>query len=228
VEANLNIRYSWKEWYGTDYGRKAVLISNYFSYVKDNSLWGPTGPVDGERFNFLLGNTVDVRYSNVHFTTFMLDYRRYFRLSRRITWATRFMGRVNRGKETIKFLLGGSWDLRGYPMWSIWGDQLLLLNHELCFPFIDRFILRFPFGGVRFSSIRGALFWDNGNAWNGPVRLLRGSFGIGIRLNLGGMLVLRFDYGKKYGLTFDRSFLKPTGFQLARGRFKQFFFGWDF
>ena len=228
VEANLNVRYSWKEWYGTDYGRKAVLISNYFAYVKDNSLWGPTGPVDGERFNLTVGNTVDVRYSHVHFYTLMADYRRYFRLSRRMTWATRFMGRVNHGKETIKFLLGGSWDLRGYPMWSIWGDQLVLMNHELRFPFIDRFILRFPFGGVRFSSIRGALFWDNGNAWDGPLRLIRGSAGVGIRLNLGGMLVLRFDYGKKYSLTFDGSIAKPTGVHLAPGRFKQFFFGWDF
>ncbi|GBD94509.1 translocation protein TolB [bacterium BMS3Abin05] len=228
VEANLNVRYSHKEWFGSEYGQKAVLISNYFSYVKDNSLWGTTGPVDGERFNFTLGNTVDVRYSNVNFYTLMIDFRRYFRLSRRVTYATRFMGRLNRGKETIKFIMGGSWDLRGYPQWSIWGDQYILMNHELRFPFIDRFILRFPFGGVRFSSIRGALFWDTGNAWDGPLTNLKGSVGAGIRLNLGGVLVLRFDYGKTFYTTFDHSIFKPRSFHLSPGRFKQFFFGWDF
>jgi len=228
LEATLNVRASHKEWYGSEYARNAVLISNYFAYVKDNSLWGPTGPVDGERFNFTIGNTVDVRYSNVNFYTFMLDYRRYFRLSRRMTYATRFVGRVNHGKETIKFIMGGSWDLRGYPQWSIWGDQYVLMNHELRFPFIDRFILRFPFGGVRFSSIRGALFWDTGNAWDGPLTQLKGSVGAGIRLNLGGVLVLRFDYGKTFYTTFDNSLFKPRSFHMQQGRFKQFFFGWDF
>ena len=78
------------------------------------------------------------------------------------------MTSFNIGKETIKFFMGGSWDLRGYRRWSIWGEKMVLFSQELRFPFIDRFAINFPFGGLGFSSIRGALFLDNGNAWNGP------------------------------------------------------------
>lgn len=223
VEASFNIRNSDKEWYG--WRRKALLLSNFFSFVKDNSLWGPTGPIDGERFNITLGNTVDIKHSNVNFYTIMVDYRRYFRLSRRITYALRLMGRFNEGKETQRFYMGGSWDLRGYERWSIWGEKLVLINNEIRFPFIDKFAIRFPFGGLGLSSIRGAAFLDLGNAWNGRPKDLLGSFGLGIRFRVGGVLVLRFDYGRQFTLGIDKF---PPSLQVKRDAFKQFFFGWDY
>jgi len=227
-EVHVNIRNSEKQWYGFLGTRRALLISNFIAWVKDNSLWGPTGPIDGERYHFTIGNTVDVKNSNVNFYTISADYRKYFRLGRRITYATRVMGRINHGKEAIRFFLGGSWDLRGYDRWSIWGEKLVLMNHELRFPFIDRFTIRFPFGGIGFSSIRGAAFWDLGNAWSSSFRQLRGSLGVGIRFRLGGFLVLRLDYGKKYQILFDRSIFRPTQFKFFPDTFTQFFFGWDF
>jgi len=225
IEGSLNIRNSDKDWYGFGRRRKALLISNFLSFVKDNSLWGPTGPIDGERFNLTIGNTVDVRYSNVNFYTLIVDYRRYFRLSGRVTFAVRLMGRFNEGRETRKFFLGGSWDLRGYRRWSIWGEKLLLINQELRFPFIDNLAIRFPFGGLALTSIRGASFVDVGNAWDGSLRELLGSVGVGIRFHLGGFLVLRLDYGKKFHIPYDRG---PRSITFEPGTFKQFFFGWDF
>src|SRR5690606_39214490 len=38
-----------------DLTRRGYLTSNYISYVKDNTLWLPTGPIDGERFNLSVG-----------------------------------------------------------------------------------------------------------------------------------------------------------------------------
>ena len=228
IEASVNVRNSDKEWFNSGFSRRALMISNYISYVKDNSLWGPTGPLDGNRFNLTIGNTVDIQYSNVNFYTVILDYRYYYRLSNRVTFATRSMGSFNIGKETIKFVMGGSWDLRGYNRWSIWGEKLLFFSQELRFPFIDQLAINFPFGGLGFSSIRGALFWDNGNAWNGEFTRLFGSYGVGARMNLGGFLVLRLDYGKKYYTGFDQSIFKPTELTLEPGTFTQFFFGWDF
>jgi outer membrane protein assembly factor BamA len=90
-------------------------------------------------------------------------------------------------------------------------------SHELRFPFIDYLNLKFPFGGLGFRAIRGALFLDAGNAWNDEWNGLIGSTGVGVRLNLGGFLVLRLDVGK------------TTDFKkLSKGLFTQFFFGWDF
>src|SRR5690606_39682583 len=38
-----------------DLTREGLLTSNYLSYVKDNTLWLPTGPIDGERLNLTAG-----------------------------------------------------------------------------------------------------------------------------------------------------------------------------
>ncbi len=227
-EGSLNIRYSDKYWYFSDRSRKALLFSNFLAYVKDNSLWGPTGPLDGERINITLGNTVDVQHSNVNFYTIIADYRKYFRISPRISHAIRLMTRYNQGKEATRFFMGGSWDLRGYPRWQLWGKKIFLVNNELRFPFIDRFIINFPFGGMGISAIRGATFIDLGNAWDDEIDRILGSMGFGFRFRFGGVLVLRFDFGKRFSINDTRHPFDPEQFKLQRGLFKQFFFGWDF
>lgn len=228
VEASLNVRWSDKKWFLNDYRRKALLVSNFVSYVQDNSLWGPTGPLDGSRMNFTLGTTVDVAHANVRFLTAIVDYRRYFRISTQSTHALRCWAQINNGKESTPFYMGGSWDLRGYRLWSLWGTKLAMVSNELRFPFIDRFVLKFPIGGVAISSIRGALFCDLGNAWDQRLPDLLGSTGCGIRFQLGGMLVLRFDTGRKFILTDPGRFYQRNNWQFERNWFTQFFFGWDF
>ena len=228
VETSFNFRHSYKDWYGIDNSRTALLASNFIGYVKDNSLWGASGPVDGERLNITLGNTLDVQYSNVNFYTIIFDARKYFRLSRRVTYAVRAMTRYNHGKEALPFYMGGSWDLRGYRRWSLWGNKIFLINHELRFPFIDRFIINFPFGGMGFNAIRGASFVDLGNAWDDKLTNVLGSVGFGLRWRFGGFLVLRYDIGKKFSFNNTQSLLDPGKFEMQKGIFQQFFFGWDF
>ncbi len=228
VEASINFRHSYKDWYGTDHGRKALLLSNFIGYVKDNSLWGPSGPMDGERINITLGNTLDVQHSNVNFYTIIFDARKYFRLSRQVAFATRVMTRYNHGKEALPYVIGGSWDLRGYRRWSLWGNKIFLINNEMRFPFIDRFNINFPFGGMGFSAIRGASFVDLGNAWDDKLDSVLGSMGFGIRWQLGGFLVLRFDFGKKFQFNDSNDLFNPKKFEMQKGIFNQFFFGWDF
>ena len=201
--------------------RLAYLTANFISIVKDNSLWSASGPIDGERFKLTIGNTFDIKYSNVNYYTIMADYRKYFRLGLRSAYAVRLLYLQNKGREARRFWIGGSWDLRGYPFWSITGRQVAFTSHELRFPFIDLLGIRFPFGSIGFPSIRGAIFFDAGNAWDGPWQWnqegLLGSFGLGLRMRLVGYLVLRLDFGKRTDFT-----------HIQNGIFTQFFFGWDF
>jgi outer membrane protein assembly factor BamA len=220
IEFSTSYSYSDKEIFGTK-RRFAYLSSNFISFTKDNSLWGASGPIEGQRFKVTLGNTFDVKYSNVNYFTLMIDYRKYFRLSLRSAYAIRLMYLKNEGREARRFYIGGSWDMRGYPLWSIRGRQISFISQELRFPFIDLVGIRFPFGSIGFNSIRGALFVDAGKAWNGYFDEvspdLIGSFGVGFRMRLIGYLVLRLDFGK------------TTNFrQVSKGVFTQFFFGWDF
>ncbi len=217
IETNMGIRDSVNEWFDRFESRQDILLSNFISYTKDNSLWGPTGPLDGERFNITLGRTLDVQYANVNFTTMIVDFRKYFRLGYRMTHAIRIWGQFNNGKESLPFVMGGSWDLRGYKLWSLWGTKLALISNEFRFPFIDQLYLGFPFGGIGFTSIRGALFLDAGNVWDDKFGDLKGSFGLGIRLQFLGYIVFRLDIGKR------------TNFkEIYPKTFTQFFFGWDF
>ena len=193
------------------------LVSNHLTFTHDNSLWIPTGPMEGSRFSFGAGQTVDFKSSRPFNTTFYGDYRHYLRLTPRTCLALRYMGRHSRGDVPEFFSLGGSWTLRGYGFRSLWGSNLVLLNHELRYPLLDRFVLGFPFGRIAFSALRGALFADAGNAWNDRFGDWKGSFGMGARIGLGGVFVFRLDASRR------------TDFKSVDGDTRwDFFFGWDY
>jgi hypothetical protein len=219
IETGVSLSSSSRELEGSFVERRALLLSNSVSFTHDNSLWGPSGPLDGSRFNATVAYTSDVQFSNVNYYSVILDYRHYLRLATRSAFASRFWLFYNDGKESRRFVMGGSWDLRGWPRWTIRGEKLWLTSQELRFPFIDQFAVQFPFGGISFWSIRGALYLDAGSAWDKSYTETLGSMGGGLRMNLGGFLVLRYDIGKRIEKNFT---------QFQSGLFHQFFFGWDF
>ena len=193
------------------------LVSNHISFTHDTSLWISTGPLEGTRYSIGLGHTFDVKSSRPFHTTYFTDVRHYHRLGKRSSLAVRYMGLHSRGDVPEFFPLGGSWTLRGYGFRSLWGRNLVLANHELRYPLLDRFILAFPFGNIDLSALRGALFVDAGNAWNDGFGDWKGSLGAGARLGLGGVLVLRHDASRR------------TDFDSVDNNTRwDFFFGWDF
>lgn len=219
IETEVSLANSNKELIGNFLTRKALLLSNSISFVHDNAIWHATGPIDGSRFRIMLGYTSDIKFSNVNYYTFMFDYRKYFRLGLRSTFASRASFYINEGKEARRFIAGGSWDLRGYPRWSIRGNKLWILSNELRFPLIDQINVRFPFFGLSFFNLRGATFLDLGSAWDKNYNETLGSLGFGIRLNLFNVIALRYDVGKK---------IQNNLSDFQKGLFYQFFFGWDF
>ncbi len=219
IEAGIIVTNSDKNNYTALLPRKALLMSNSISYIWDTSLWGPSGPLDGDRLKLELAYTTDILYSNVDYYTVIADYRHYERLSNRIALASRINLWYNDGLEARRFFMGGSWDLRGWDLWSIRGKKIWIVSEELRFPFVDQLGLRFPFGGISLGSIRSAIFADFGGAWDDQYTETKGDLGVGFRWNLGGVLVLRYDIGKRIENNMTR---------LQEGLFYQFFFGWDF
>lgn len=219
LETELDVANSDKELFGELITRKSILVSNSLSFVHDNSIWVATGPVDGSRFRLLLGYTSDIKFSNVNYYSVIADYRKYLRLGLRSSLATRAAIFINNGKEARRYFSGGSWDLRGWPLWSIRGEKMWLSSIELRFPLIDQISVNFPLFGLSFFQIRGALFFDAGAAWDTNYSETLGSVGFGIRLNLFNVIALRYDIGKKIENNFN---------QFQPKLFYQFFFGWDF
>ncbi len=209
--------------------RVGWLVSNYLSYVHDNALWLPSGPVDGRRTNLTGGVTND--FSNGRFDSWQVsvDHREYFRLGLRTAYAIRGIVYYAGGGRPRRIAIGGTWGLRGYPrVGNVGGSRAFMVNQELRFPLLSHFTLGFPFGDLRFPGIQGALFLDVGGAWNEPSvgRSVIGSGGFGFRLPLGFALVLRLDMGWRFafGDTFGYAIPSPSSDRW----FTDFFFGFNY
>jgi Tol biopolymer transport system component len=217
VDASFFLRQSERDDYIQTGIRRAFLATNYLSWILDTSIWDFVGPIDGTRFNITLGLTLNLNNGEAYNKLILCDFRKYLRLRKNSCFAVRVMGFSSSGKEPQRLYLGGSWSLRGYDRQAFYGRHVVLLNNELRYPLIDNLSIGFPFGKISFHSIRGALFFDAGNAWEDKFDQLYGSFGIGARINIGYVIVLRFDVSRK------------TDFEkIDRKTDFDFFFGWNF
>ncbi len=213
IESTLVGRVSKRE---VDLGRQSVLISDFTSFVHDNTLWSVAGPTDGTRFNLTFGGTVDVTGTGRGGTSLQADLRRYTPLPMRSVLALRGIGRANWGDDLGYFYMGGPFDVRGYPRRSLFGTRTLLFNGELRFPLVDRLLVGLPFNNIELGGFRGALFADAAYA-GPPLSLWAGSLGMGFELGLGGGFIARWDLGRRH----DFHHLEPQSFS-------RFFLGWDY
>ncbi len=226
-----------------DLTRRGILSNSYLSYVKDNTLWLPTGPIDGERYNISVGMVTCFACSSASAVTGQMvdrgaaaenwaalaDYRRYFRLSLHSAYAVRAYGYYSDGAIPGRSVLGGPHRLRGYPYYSLAGSRVALLNQEVRFPILTGLAIGFPFGTLRLPGIEGAVFADMGSSWLETEKAdgLWGSYGAGFRTSLGPPLVIRMDVGRR----FARGSRPPvifSGGEKFRNTFVDFFVGFDY
>lgn len=197
--------------------REKFLVTNYVSWVYDNSLWEFTGPIEGRRYNFSVGVTSSISDWRAFSRQASVDLRHYLRLGKFSSFASRLFAFSSSGEEPHRIYFGGSWSFRGFDRKAFYNRNVVFASHEVRFPLIDNLLIGFPFGGLGFRGIRGAVFFDVGSAWDDHFDQLLGSFGAGFRVSLGYLVVLRFDFAR----TTDFETISPsTDFD--------FFFGWNF
>ena len=209
--------------------RVGWIASNYLSFVHDNSLWIPSGPIDGGRLSLTGGISSD--FTNSRFDSYLLsgDWRRYLRLGRRSAYAIRAFGFYSGGDRPRRVNIGGTLGLRGYPEFGyIVGTRAYMLNQEIRFPVLTHLTLGTPLGDIDFPEIQAGFFGDVGKAvlHQDSERALLGSWGISFRLALGPFAVLRLDLGRRFS---DGNF---RGYSLDRSQrdpgFVHFFFGYNY
>ncbi len=228
VEFGSSLNWSSKEIDIRRINRDALLLSNSVSIIHDNALYWMNGPIQGWRAKATVAYTSDVLYSNVSYYSLIADVRHYFRITNDITFASWFLGRVNEGREARLYVMGGSWDVRGFSFFGIRGKKIWFTSQELRFPILTAPSVYLPvLAPLGIAGLRGALFFDAAHAWNDRYHDPRpeihagetiGSTGIGFRMNLFGAFVLRYDIGYRY----------RDGFKVRDKKFKQFFLGFDF
>jgi hypothetical protein len=209
--------------------RVGWIASHYLSYVRDNSLWINSGPIDGGRFSLTAGVSSD--FTNSRFDSYLLsgDWRHYFRMGKQSAWALRAFGFYSGGDRPRRVNIGGTTALRGYPQFGyIVGSQAFLFNQEVRFPLLTHLTLGTPLGDLDFPQIQGGLFTDLGKAVFSTTsdRGLLGSYGISFRMALGPLTVLRLDVGRRFSNN------KFVGYSLSPNQrdagFVSFFFGYNY
>src|SRR5207245_8759457 len=95
--------------------RVGWLASNYLTYVKDNTLWLPTGPIDGERYNFTGGLVNQPRHGRFDSWLVSADVRKYLRTSLHSALALRVQGYSSGRARPRPIRIGGSWGLGRQP-----------------------------------------------------------------------------------------------------------------
>jgi len=209
--------------------RVGWLASNYLTYVKDNTLWLSTGPIDGERYNLTGGLVNDLTNGRFDSWLVSVDVRKYLRTSLHSALALRVEGYASGGERPRHVGIGGPWGLRGYPPNGyVSGTYAWLANAEFRFPLTDFLTIGFPFGAARFPGVQAALFLDYGRAWSDQTvrRGVLGSSGLGLRMPIGPPLVLRLDLGYRLGTTELGFYGLPAA--ARNRRFVDFFFGYNY
>ena len=170
------------------------FVNPMVAFVKDNSLYGSTGPIAGRRFRL----QAEGGFGQINYTTLTADYRWYLNFARRYTLAYRLIGAASFGDNKQIFRIGGPYTFRGTDFGEVEGTRIVLQNIEFRFPPLFWLPPTYDF-------LKLALFWDMAAAWEdefrpftrdgtGFVRLrdLQGAYGAGARIGLG-YLIVRFD-----------------------------------
>jgi Tol biopolymer transport system component len=154
--------------------------------VYDNSFFGYTSPILGQRYRIEVGTT----QGSLSFETGMADFRKYYMPVRPVTLAFRAMtyGRYGPDAQSdrlgLPLFLGYDGLVRGYGynsfannaaqecsnstncpnFYNLWGSRIVVANAEVRFPPLGLFGAGGPFG---FLPIEMFFFGDGGYAWNG-------------------------------------------------------------
>jgi len=189
----------WLDFFDDFYSDEYIDTSYNFTYpeislIFDNAKWGDTGPHNGLRGRITGYATV---FSDFDIKAAVLDYRRYFRLSPRASFATRLVLAGNFGKDAELWSIGGPGSIRGFDYYTFTGADLGFLNFEYRFPFIDRLRLAFPLP-IEIKNIRGVLFADFAGIYSDSFKIYESADGIlpirlkDVKMGLG--FGLRFNF----------------------------------
>ena len=196
-----------------------TLLKNDIAYVTDNSIFGLTSPVRGQRSRI----AIEKYTGAVNMFTGLVDYRRYFQI-RPVTIAFRgyHYGRYGISGESrlmYPLFIGYPWLIRGFETGTftqqgvaqglsinqLTGDKMAIANLEFRLPLTGP--ERFALIKFRYLPTELSLFMDGGMAWdsdNHPVfkwkpsnpmqRVPLFTAGVSLRINVLGYLILEPYY----------------------------------
>lgn len=177
--------------------------------IFDNTLWGKSYPVQGNRSFLQYSSSVDLSGHDIDIQHVDLDFRQYFRLTRKYSFAFRTVyGRVfGPDAELFPYEIGGFFTIRGHPFRAYRGTEMALMNVEFRFPFVEAIRFGWPFQ-FTLGEIGGLWFVDMGAAWgpeefrfqdeDGRFDTVKASYGFGLRAVLLPFIIFRLDFASPW------------------------------
>jgi len=178
----------------------AIYTSASLSLVRDSAFWGLSAPISGTRTKF----SVQQNVGDLTWTFLFADYRKYFPIQiPRAAIAYRLSAGLTEGRDQRLFQIGGPFTFRGVDFGDLRGTRALFQNIEFRFPL-------FPFLPIQYDFLTAVAFYDAANVWGidsgfGSTAVhkdfdagdTKTAYGLGLRFNLGGLFVLRWDFPLK-------------------------------
>lgn len=230
------------------FGRTLNLITSSAALVYDNSFFGATSPIMGQRYRLEVSPTV----GSLNLMSLLVDARKYVMVKQPFTLAGRVthFGRYGRDADDgvlTPLYMGAASLIRGYDFNSftfdecpptgtcesidqLFGSKFIVASMELRFPLLG--VLGLGSGMYGAFPVEFAVFGDAGIAWDSRSDRTKAFFlggdrdplfstGAGFRINLFGFLLAEIDYVK----AFQRPIFDQRGNEIGRkGAFWQFSF----
>lgn len=178
----------------------SIYSSTSLALVRDTAFWGISAPISGTRAKFSVRQNI----GDLNGTLLFGDYRKYIPIHiPRASIAYRLSAGSTHGDNRL-FGIGGPFTFRGTDYGVLRGTRVVFQNLEFRFPM-------FPFLPIQYDFLTAVAFFDATNVWGTRfdafgIPIERSfdrndtltSYGLGFRFNLGGLMVLRWDFPFKH------------------------------
>lgn len=176
--------------------QSATFVYPQVTYTSDKTLRGYLSPRGGHRYSVSISGSPPITSNTSQFVSALGDFRKYFNLGRRYSFALRGSGGASFGRDSQTYFMGGTlgWinqqysgrgipldrlgdtfftqpalPLRGHPYNATYGDKFSLINAEFRFPLFAA-ILPGPVPVLPLYNLTGVAFLDAGMAWGQDVK----------------------------------------------------------
>lgn len=175
--------------------RSSTFAYPQLIYTSDKTRQGYLTPIAGSRYSVSISGSPPITSKTSRFISVLGDYRKYFDIGSRYSFALRGSGAASFGRDSQTFFMGGmlGWinqrysnqslpidelgdqfftqpalPLRGHPYNALYGDKFSLLNAEFRFPLFAA-ILPGPIPILPLYNLSGVAFLDAGMAWGKEI-----------------------------------------------------------
>lgn len=175
--------------------RNSSFLYPQVTYTNDKTVPGYITPAGGFRYAVGISGSPPITNETLQFVSVLGDFRKYFNLGSRYTFAVRGSGGASYGRDSQTYFLGGvqGWinrrysnatlplnrfgssfiaqpaiPLRGHEYFDITGDHFALANAEFRFPLFAA-ILPGPIPILPLYNLSGVAFVDAGMAWGQDI-----------------------------------------------------------